>query len=70
MKRPTVTKRVLTALTRHERISQRDAYDRWGTTRLASIVHNLRRAGYDIHTTLHDGQNGARYAVYHLASPH
>ncbi|MCE8540286.1 hypothetical protein KBY27_22715 [Ruegeria pomeroyi] len=64
--RTTITKHILAALLRRERITQVDAFERFGTTRLASIIHNLRKAGYDIKTATTQAANGSRFAVYYL----
>lgn len=60
----TATSQILAALKRGETLTQLEALHRFGTSRLASIIFNLRRAGHDIKTT----QRGAeRYAEYAMA---
>jgi len=60
------TKEILKALQQRERITQIDAFRRWGVTRLASIVHNLRKAGHDVQTNMIE--NGrTKYAEYFLS---
>ena len=44
------TKEVLEYLETNEYLTSMQAWEMWGVTRLAAIIHNLRRAGYDIDT--------------------
>ncbi|WP_421906063.1 helix-turn-helix domain-containing protein [Mameliella sp.] len=66
MSATTATSQLLAALRHGERITQLDATARWGITRLASLVHNLRRKGYPIITITHEAANGSRYAEYQM----
>lgn len=65
MKTKTATPDILKAFLHRESITSIDAFHRWGITRLASVVHNLRKAGYEIRTEI--TTNGRkRYARYYL----
>ena len=44
------TKEILNYLKNNEYLTSMQAWEKWGVTRLAAIIHNLRRAGYDIET--------------------
>ena len=61
-----IQKEALAALKRGETLTPLDALSRWGITRLASIIHRLRRAGHKIETVRHPTLHGARYAEYRL----
>lgn len=63
-----VQKQVLAALKRGESLTTFDAINRWGVTRLASIIHRLRRAGLEVQTVKRRGSNGSIYAEYRLPS--
>lgn len=64
------TKAILEYLQTHDYLTSMDAWNMWGVTRLASIIHYLRRAGYDIdtvrvQTTTRFGET-TNYARYYL----
>ena len=44
------TREILQYLRNNDYLTSNMAWERWGVTRLASIIHKLRRAGYDIET--------------------
>lgn len=44
------TKAILDYLQTHDYLTSMDAWEMWGVTRLAAIIHNLRQAGYNIQT--------------------
>lgn len=58
--------KVLEALSRGEKLTPVDAWRRWNITRLASVIHRLRRAGHDIETNKRPATNGSLYAEYSL----
>lgn len=65
MKTKTATREILEALQKKEVLTSIDAFHRWGITRLASVVHNLRKAGHEIKTeTIASGRT--KYARYRL----
>ena len=39
-----------------------------GIYRLAASVHELRREGFAVFTTMHQDESGKKYARYHLGS--
>jgi hypothetical protein len=43
---------ILTALERGERLTPRDALDRWGCFRLAARIHELKGRGHSITTRI------------------
>lgn len=55
---------VLYDLQAGRRITALDALNRHGIFRLSSIIHRLRKAGYDIRTDNVKAQSGANHAVY------
>lgn len=64
------TKLVLDWLKSHAGISSMDAFEHLGVTRLAAVIFELRKKGYDIETVIVDGKdrygNRSRYARYYL----
>ena len=65
MPKRSVTTEVLAAFMRRERLSQIEVTRRYGITRLASVVFELRKRGHDIITeTVTRG--GRSFAVYYL----
>lgn len=65
----TQTFEVLQYLRKHgDGITSMQAFKMFGVTRLASIIHELRKKGYEIATVLEDGKNRyggfMRYARY------
>ena len=64
------TKAILDYLKNNEYLTSMQAWEMWGVTRLAAIIHNLRRAGYNIETvrvetTTRFGES-TNYARYYL----
>ena len=55
------------ALLRGEKITPMDALHRWGSMRLAAIIHILRKDGLDISTTMVQHKN-TEFAEYKLES--
>lgn len=53
------TKEILKYLGTHDYLTSMQAWEKWGVTRLAAIIHNLRKAGYDIETV--DVQTTTRF---------
>lgn len=53
------------ALLRGEKITPMDALHRWGSMRLAAVIHNLRKDGLDISTTIVKRSNTS-FAEYKL----
>lgn len=67
MSEQTQTARVLEYLSDGGELSGLDALDLFGSYRLSSIIHNLRKAGYNIKTRTMESEHGARYAVYYMS---
>lgn len=61
------TRRILGHLEKKGTISPMEALVNYGCFRLAAQVFKLRRAGFDVKTTLHADENGHQYARYSLA---
>lgn len=64
------TKAILDYLRHNEYLTSMQACEMWGVTRLAAIIHQLRKAGYDIDTvtvttTTRFGET-TNYARYYL----
>lgn len=66
----TKTKQILNYLKEGHQITQLEATDMFGTTRLAAIVFNLKEKGYNIKThmvsTLDRLGNAVKFAKYEL----
>jgi len=58
--------KVLQFLQAGNRITPLHALHHFGVFRLAAIICNLRREGYDIDTIMVENGNGAKYASYKL----
>mgnify|MGYP001605468831 CR=1 FL=1 len=56
---------VLRHLNAGRKITSVEAFGLYGITRLAAVVHNLKKDGVDIRTTMQDGIR-AKYAEYKL----
>jgi len=65
-KKHPATPKILAALQRGEKITPQTALLRYRVSRLASIIFNLRKAGYDIVTEIKEA-GGSRFAEYSLA---
>ena len=59
-------KKVLHYMRTRGAISPLVAFSTYGTMRLAAAISELRKAGYDITTTMHIDEEGAKYASYRL----
>lgn len=66
MTNETKTQKVKEALCRGERLTSLSAYELCHTTRLAAIIHNLRRSGMPIVTINRESDDGSTYGEYHL----
>jgi len=59
---------VLRHLQEYGSITSMDAFTKYHITRLSSIIHNLRKRGYDIRTLMIDGKSAlgasCKYAKY------
>lgn len=53
----TQTRRIKEWLESGKTLTSKDAWEKWGTTRLSAIIHNLRRQGYEITTTYEESKN-------------
>lgn len=49
------TNAILNHLKSGKSITNKEAFELYGATRLSSIIHSLRRKGYPIHTLMVDG---------------
>ena len=62
--------RVLAHLREHDGLTSMEAFDKYGITRLAAVICELRKLGYDIRTLDMESQNRygevTRYAKYVL----
>ena len=62
--------RILEHLKKHGSITSMEAIEKYGNTRLAATINNLRAMGYDITTVMHRRENRygkpVRYGVYTL----
>lgn len=60
--------RVLQHLKSHGSLTSMEAFDKYGITRLAAVIFDLREMGHDIRTLDMEGQNrygeATRYAKY------
>lgn len=62
------TKVILLHLNKRGTISPMEALHSYSTMRLAPRIHELRKAGYNITTDIHEDESGHRYARYRLAA--
>lgn len=58
------TKRVLEYMSKGNTLTSKQAFDKWGITRLSAIIFNLRKDGYDISMTTDRGYNRYGEAVH------
>lgn len=58
------TMRVIEHLQSGKTLTSKQAFDKWGITRLSSIIFNLRKKGYDISMTTDKGHNRYGEAVH------
>lgn len=59
-------KTVLRHLRRHGHITPLRAAGVYGITRLASCIHEIRKAGYAVETKVHHDDEGGKYGQYTL----
>lgn len=59
------TQKVIDWLNSYGAITSMEAYNNFSLTRLASVIHNLKKHGYNITTEIIEN-NHIRYARYHL----
>ena len=61
---------VLNHLKKHKEISPMEAFEKFGITRLAAVVHELRHSGYNIETVMVESRTRynrtCKYALYVL----
>jgi hypothetical protein len=60
-------RRILRHLEKKKSITPLEALGVYGVYRLAAVIYDIKKAGFDITTTLHQDVNGKRYARYSLA---
>lgn len=63
---PSQAERILSHLKAGNRLTPREALDRFGCMRLAARIHELREAGHDIRDRSVTLSDGTRYAEYWL----
>lgn len=66
--KPSKTQLILNALKRGERISKADMVHRFGVYHSSDVAFRLRKKGHNIQTVMVEGEDGVRYARYHLKS--
>ena len=66
MKTKTQAQKILSHLKRGWKITQSDAFHKYGCWRLASRINELRNAGFDIRTKMIE-REGKKFAQYQLA---
>lgn len=57
---------ILKYLKRGLSITPIQALNKFGCFRLSSVIHDLRRVGYEIEMKLVDNQNGKKYGRYRM----
>lgn len=66
-------KNVILEYLKNKSITSIESFDKYGITRLAAVIKNLRDDGYNIDTIMHKAKNrrgkNIRYAEYVLATP-
>lgn len=62
------TRTILSHLEKRGTISPMEALTSYGNMRLAAAIHDLRKVGYDINTTMKHDEGGHSYARYSLAA--
>lgn len=62
------TRKVLTHLTSRGSISPLEALHVYGIYRLAACIHELRKIGLEINTTMKSDASGKHYAHYEVAA--
>lgn len=72
MMKSSQTNRVLEYMSQGHTLTSKQAFDKWGVTRLSAIIFNLRKKGYDISMTTDNGYNrygeAVHWGVYQLHS--
>lgn len=65
--RTTVKSAVLDALKANESLTPLDAWARFGTSRLGAVIHELRKEGHDIRTSMIEVEAAKGKATAHKA---
>jgi hypothetical protein len=60
-------RRIIRHLQRGKSITPLEALGVYGVFRLAAVIYDIRKAGFDVNSILHTDTNGKRYARYSLA---
>ena len=60
-------RRVLRHMEKGKSITPLEALGVYGIFRLAAVVFDIRKAGFDVTSSLHTDANGKRYSRYALA---
>lgn len=63
----TKKRKVQNHLRRYSHITQKEAYERYRSMRLAAVVFNLKEEGWEIVTRMQN-EGGVCFAQYHLVS--
>lgn len=65
---------VLSHLLKHGELTSMQAFELYGCTRLAAVIHDFRQMGYEIFTLTEDSKNRygepCKYARYVIAQKH
>jgi hypothetical protein len=61
-------KTVINHLNNNRKITSIEAIGLYGITRLAAVVHSIKKSGVEVDTTMKDGVNKTKYAEYSLAA--
>ena len=62
----TKTQEIHSHLQSGKSISPLESWEKFGCYRLASVIHDMRQKGADIHTDMKATANGSKHAVYTL----
>jgi hypothetical protein len=60
-------RKILRHLEKNPSISPLEALGVYGVFRLAAVIFDIRKHGFDVNSSLHTDANGKRYARYSLA---
>jgi hypothetical protein len=61
-------KRVLRHMEKRKSITALEALGVYGVFRLAAVIYDIKKAGFEVNSVLHQDSNGKRYSRYSLAS--
>ena len=61
-------RRILRHLEKSASISPMEALIVHGVYRLAASIHEIRKEGFKVYTTMHKDASGKKYARYHLSN--